>query len=206
MRLPELQHQCLLPWSVTVLSDRCVPRQRLRYAYLSRSCGTVAVLPVVMHHPSCREEAPPRWCQALGVLLGQPSFGLGNEFDKMSKGRTAQSAGNAAVYDGPRRPFPANQLYLCAFIHHCCGDPPATSALCNFRADDALGSVLVAPITAVRFVELNNVISNRYCLVDENGALFPPPCDLHSWIVLVGSLLLAMMMRERRALSPCRNL
>ena len=32
-----------------------------------------------MHHPSFREEVPPRWYQAPGVLLGQPSFGLGND-------------------------------------------------------------------------------------------------------------------------------
>lgn len=79
MRLLALQHQCLRPWSVTVRSDRKVPMERLEYAYLSRSCGTVAVLPVAMHHPSFREEVPPRWYQALGVLLGQPSFGLGND-------------------------------------------------------------------------------------------------------------------------------
>lgn len=163
--------------------DGGVSLERLEHAYLSRSCGTVAVLPVVMHHPSFREEVPPRWYQALGVLLGQPSFGLGSEFDKMSKGRTTLSAGNAAVYDGSRRPLPAIQLYLCAFIHHCCGDPPATSALCNFRADDALGSVLIAPITAVHFVKLNNVISNRYCLLDENGVFISPFCDLYRWIV-----------------------
>jgi hypothetical protein len=42
----------------------------------------VAVLPVAMHHPSFREEVPPRWYQALGVLLGQPSLGLGNDLMK----------------------------------------------------------------------------------------------------------------------------
>ena len=82
MRLLALQHRCLRPWSVAVLSDRDVPMERLEDAYLSRNCGTVAVLPVAMHHPSFREEAPPRWYQALGVLLGQPSFGLGNDLMK----------------------------------------------------------------------------------------------------------------------------
>ena len=69
--------------------------------------------------------------------------------------------------------FPAVQLYLWTFIHHRCGDPPVTSALCNFRADDALGSVLVAPITAVHFVKLNNAISNWSCLVGEDGVSIP---------------------------------
>jgi hypothetical protein len=73
MRLLELQHRCLHPWSVTVGFDGGVSVKRLKYAYLSRSCDTVAVLPAAMHHPSFREEVPPRWCQALGVLLGQPS-------------------------------------------------------------------------------------------------------------------------------------
>jgi hypothetical protein len=77
MRLPALQRRCLRPWSATVWSDGRVSGMRLEYAYLSRSCGTVAVLPAAMHHPSFREEVPPRWCQALGVLLGQPSSGLG---------------------------------------------------------------------------------------------------------------------------------
>lgn len=36
------------------------------------------------------------------------------------------------------------------------GIPSIASALCNFRADDALGSVLLAPITVQRFVRLNN--------------------------------------------------
>lgn len=48
--------------------------KRLEYAYLSRSCDTVEALPAAMHHPSFREEVPPHWYQALGVLLGQPSF------------------------------------------------------------------------------------------------------------------------------------
>lgn len=162
MRLPELQHQCLRPWSATVCSDRVVSVE-FEYAYLSRSCDRVAVLPVVMHHPSFREEVPPRWYQALGVLLGQPSFELDNESEKVSEDQATLLAGNAAVYNGSRRPPPAIQFIPLAFIHHCCGDPPATSALCNFRADDALGSVLVAPITTVHFVKLNNVISNRSC-------------------------------------------
>jgi hypothetical protein len=33
--------------------------------------------------------------------------------------------------------------------------------------------VLVAPITAVRLVKLNNAISDWSCLVDENGVFFP---------------------------------
>lgn len=78
-RLLALQHQCLRPWSVAVRSGRDVPMEQLEDAYLSRSCGTVAVLPVAMHHPSFREEVPPRWYQALGVLLGQPSFELGSD-------------------------------------------------------------------------------------------------------------------------------
>lgn len=49
------------------------------------------------------------------------------------------------------RTLPSQPLnYTFTLTHHCCGDPSATSALCNFRADDALGSVLIAPITAVR--------------------------------------------------------
>jgi hypothetical protein len=36
----------------------------------------MAVPPVAKHLPSFREVVPPRWFQAVGVLLGQPSFGL----------------------------------------------------------------------------------------------------------------------------------
>jgi hypothetical protein len=74
MRLPGLQHRYLHPWSVTVWSGRTVSMKRLEHAYLSRSCDTVEVLPAAMHHPSFRGEVPPRWYQALGVLLGQPSL------------------------------------------------------------------------------------------------------------------------------------
>jgi len=131
-------------------------------------------------------------------------FGLGDESDKVSEDQATLPAGNAAVFDGSRRPFPAILFIPLAFIHHCCGDPPATSALCNFRADDALGSVLVAPITAVRFVKLNNVISKRYCLVDENGVFILPFCDLCRLSMDHLSGMLAIMIRERRA--PSRNL
>lgn len=133
---------------------------RKQLTYLSQSCGTVAVLPAVMHHPSFREEVPPRWYQALGVLLGQPSFGLGLKLGNDTVKQLCLEY--AAVYERARQKPPRCSLpfsYTFAVIHHCCGDPPVTSALCNFRTDDTLGSVLVAPITAVRFVKLNNVMS-----------------------------------------------
>jgi len=103
MRLPALQHRCLRPWSVTVRSDGGVSRKYL--TYLSRSCGTEAVLPAGMHHPSFREEVPPRWYQALGVLLGQPSFGLGLKLgnDPVKRvGFKQLCLENAAVYEEAR--------------------------------------------------------------------------------------------------------
>ena len=84
-RLLALQHQCLRPWSVAARPGRDVPTEQLEDAYRSRSCDTVVVLPVAMHHPSFREEVPPRWYQALGVLLGQPSFELDNDLVKRLK-------------------------------------------------------------------------------------------------------------------------
>jgi hypothetical protein len=48
-----------------------------KVAYRLQSCGRVADPPAVRRLPSFREEAPPRWYQAVGVLLGQPSLGLG---------------------------------------------------------------------------------------------------------------------------------
>lgn len=51
---------------------------RQKRAYRLRSCGKAVALPVVKRHPSFREEVPPRWYQAGGVLLGQPFLGLNN--------------------------------------------------------------------------------------------------------------------------------
>jgi hypothetical protein len=79
MHLPVLRHQCLRSWSVTVRLDGVVSEKRLVFPYLSRSCGTVVVLPVATHLLSYQEEVPPRWYQAVGVLLGQPSSRLGND-------------------------------------------------------------------------------------------------------------------------------
>jgi hypothetical protein len=77
MRLPALQRQCLHSWLVVGRVVEYVSIRRREIAYRSRSCGTVAVPPAAKHLPSFREEAPLRWYQAVGVLLGQPSFGLG---------------------------------------------------------------------------------------------------------------------------------
>lgn len=76
MRLPALQHQCLHPWLVVGRVINTASSRRLEIAYRSRSCGTVAVPPAEKRLPSFREEAPLRWYQAVGVLLGQPYFGL----------------------------------------------------------------------------------------------------------------------------------
>jgi hypothetical protein len=56
---------------------RCASGKGREIAYRLRSCGTVAVPPAAKHLPSFREEAPLRWYQAVGAVLGQPSFELG---------------------------------------------------------------------------------------------------------------------------------
>ena len=74
MRLPVLQHQCLRPWSVSgQWKDVIASSKQREVSYRLRSCGKEAALPAAKHLPSFREEAPPRWYQAVGVLLGQPS-------------------------------------------------------------------------------------------------------------------------------------
>jgi hypothetical protein len=163
-----------------------MPKKRLVLAYLSRSCDTVAVLPAAMHHPSFREEVPPRWYQPVGVPLGQPSFKLDN--DRIRCLRQTTLSGHA-VYDGAqRKPTHSSRPfnYTFALTHHCCGDPSATSALCNFRADDALGSVLITPITAAHFVKLNNARSNWSWLVHEDG-VFLLPCQVYTYRTSLGT-------------------
>lgn len=92
----------------------------------------------------------------------------------MAEGQTTlESSPRMMILSGNLHTVPGSSVIPLPIIHHYCGDAPATSALCNFRADDALGSVLIAPITAVHFVTLNNVISDWSCLVDENGIFFP---------------------------------